>query len=121
MAYVRLFTIYITACYIQSKGHAYLGFLPRTRADVILHPDINTGSTQRLALALALHARVGMGGSMLARTWHEFISRLLTYSKYQGLVSAMELISKVDTRLCTLYIDDLAPYAQYTIQLLGMW
>ena len=77
MAYVSLFTI--------------IYIILRTRIRVLMQYYYTR--TQRLALVL--HACAGMGGSMLARTWYGFISRLSTYSKYQGLVSAsntMELI-----------------------------
>ena len=62
------------------------------------------GITPGYRIDPALHARTGMGGSMLARMWHEFISRVSTYLKYQGLVSAMELISMhMESRYPTVY------------------
>ena len=58
MAYVRLFTIYITACYIQCKGqHTLASFRVRMLMQYY---------TQTQRLALAMHAHAGMGGSMLA-------------------------------------------------------
>ena len=82
-------------------------------ADAILHPDWSIVDPALSTIVLHVHA--GMGGSMLARTWHGFISRLPTYSKYQRLASAsntMEFISvHIESRYPTMYIDDLVPYA----------
>ena len=68
---------------------------------ILLHPVLST-----TAVCECQHGRVYAG--------------LASASKYYG-AHLGAYIEKVDTRLCTLYIDDLVPYAQYTIQLLGMW